>query len=74
MKIRLVFVLCVIALTACTHSFREEDVAAAKTSIQGEFQKQGFTVEEVVLLRESDTKLSGYAKLRKKMPYWGTSK
>ena len=47
MEIRLVIVLCVIALSACTHSFREEDVATAKTRIQREFQKQGFTVKEV---------------------------
>ena len=65
MNVRLLVVLCAIILSGCSHGFREEDVTAAKTSIRSEFQKQGFSVEEVVLLRESDTKLSGYVKLRK---------
>jgi len=68
-KTRLVLGLCFIFLGGCSHGFREEDVAAAKTSIQNDFQNKGFTVEEVVLVRDSDnTKLSGYVKLQKKLP------
>lgn len=44
--------------------FTDEDIVAAKDSIRAEFAKRdGVTVNEVELLREGTTKLTGYARL-----------
>lgn len=52
-------------LAGCNPGFQDEDIAAAKKSIKAEFEKKpGITVSEVVLLKESARKLSGFVKLK----------
>lgn len=51
--------------SSCSSGFSEDDIGAAKSAIRTEFEKQGFTVEEVSLIKESDRRLSGFVRLKK---------
>lgn len=51
-------------LAGCSPSFSKEDIDAIKKSITQEFGKrEGIKVVDVVMLKESATKLTGYAKI-----------
>jgi len=61
------FVLLAFALftTACSSKFNEAQILGAENDIRAQYQKQGFTVEQVNLVKESDRRLSGFVKFRK---------
>jgi hypothetical protein len=51
--------------TLSGHGFTDADVANTEKNIREEFSKsRGLTVDEVKLMRESPTKLTGFVKLR----------
>jgi hypothetical protein len=45
--------------------FSEADVTRAQADIKSHYEDQGFTVEQVNLIKDSDRHLSGYVKIRK---------
>jgi hypothetical protein len=45
--------------------FSEADVTRAEADIKSHYEDQGFTVEQVNLIKDSDRHLSGYVKIRK---------
>jgi hypothetical protein len=52
-------------MNSCSSEFSEGDIDAAKSAIRTEFEKEGYTVEEVSLIKESDRRLSGFVRLKK---------
>jgi hypothetical protein len=50
---------------SCTSRFRGNDIANAESAIRTDFERQGYTVEQVSLIKESDRRLSGFIKMRK---------
>jgi|HubBroStandDraft_5_1064220.scaffolds.fasta_scaffold354647_2 hypothetical protein len=48
-----------------SRSVRSEDTANITAAIKRDFEKRGFTVDQINMVRESDTRLSGFAKVRK---------
>jgi hypothetical protein len=44
---------------------RAADITNVESSIRTDFEKRGFTVEQVSLIKESDRRLSGFVKFRK---------
>jgi len=72
MKVRiLVCCLALFCLFGCSSGFTDQDVANAEKSIKTEFEKKDFTVSEVKLIKESDRKLSGFVRLKKRVPIVG---
>jgi len=51
----------------CSKGFSDADIEKTKADIRSYFEKEGFTVMEVSMIRESDMKLTGYAKVEKKI-------
>lgn len=45
--------------------FSEADVARAQADIKSRYEDQGFEVQEVALIKDSDRHLSGYVKFRR---------
>jgi hypothetical protein len=45
--------------------FSEADVTRAQEDIKSHFEDQGFEVQQVALIKDSDRHLSGYVKIRK---------
>ncbi len=45
--------------------FSEADVSIAEADIKSHYEDQGFMVEQVNLIKESDRRLSGFIKFRK---------
>lgn len=45
--------------------FSENDVARAQVDIKTQYENQGFMVEQISLIKDSDRHLSGYIKYRK---------
>jgi hypothetical protein len=45
--------------------FSEADVTRAQTDIKSNYENQGFEVQQVALIKDSDRHLSGYVKFRK---------
>ena len=68
-SLRLCAVLVVLAFgtftTACSSKFNEAQTLGAENDIRAQYEKQGFTVEQVNLVKESDRRLSGFVKFRK---------
>jgi hypothetical protein len=66
---RLCAVLVVLAFalftTSCSSKFSEAQILGAENDIRAQYQKQGFTVEQVNLVKESDRRLSGFVRFRK---------
>lgn len=44
--------------------FGEADIKNVKTSIRTEYEANGATIEDIVMMKESSTKLIGFAKLQ----------
>lgn len=51
--------------TSCSSRFNEAQTLGAENDIRAQYEKQGFTVEQVNLVKESDRRLTGFVKLRK---------
>ena len=47
--------------------YTDAEITVLKKIIQEKFEKEGFTVSEVSLVRESDYKLTGFAKMNLKV-------
>lgn len=62
-----VFILLEFALftVSCNSRFSEAQVLGAENDIRAQYEKQGFTVEQVNLVKESDRRLTGFVKFRK---------
>jgi hypothetical protein len=67
--LRLYAVLIVLAFAlftaSCSSKFSEAEILGAENDIRAQYEKQGFTVEQVNLVKESDRRLSGFVKFRK---------
>ena len=48
-----------------SRSARGDETANITTAISNDFAKRGFTVDQISMVRESDTRLSGFVKVRK---------
>jgi hypothetical protein len=65
-------VLCAFAMAGCQQpSFSDEDIANLKSEITTNASAQGFTVQEIGLIRTDDRELSGFAKLSKDIDGYG---
>ena len=51
--------------TSCSSRFSGDDIVNTEAAIKTDFEKRGFTVEQVSLIKESDRRLSGFIKMRK---------
>jgi hypothetical protein len=56
-----------LAVVACTSSrkFREADVTSTESDIRTQFEQEGFVVEQVSMVRDSDRQLCGFVRMRK---------
>jgi hypothetical protein len=56
-----------LAVAACTSSpkFREADVTNTESDIRTQFERKGFLVEQVSMVKDSNRQLSGFVKMRK---------
>jgi len=57
----------VLAVVACTSSrkFREADVTSTESDIRTQFEQEGFVVEQVSMVMDSDRQLCGFVRMRK---------
>jgi len=53
--------------SACSKGFSDADVQKIKGEIRAKYEQEGCTVMEVSMIRESDTRLHGFAKVEKKI-------
>jgi PBP1b-binding outer membrane lipoprotein LpoB len=77
MSSRAFFVAVVLALllSGCSKGFdNDANVESAKKTIRTMWEKDGFTVTEVAMVRENANKLTGYVKLEKKVSILPTLK
>jgi hypothetical protein len=51
--------------TSCSSRFSGDDIVNTEAAIKTDFEKRGFTVEQVSLIKESDRRLSGFVRFRK---------
>ncbi len=59
-------VLVLVFAASCSSSrFSGKDITNAESSIRTDFEKRGFIVEQVSLIKDSDRQLSGFVKMRK---------
>jgi hypothetical protein len=50
---------------SCSSRFTEAQILGAENDIRAQYEKQGFTVEQVNLVKESDRRLTGFVNFRK---------
>ena len=59
--------LVVALLAACSHGFSDDDIKQAEADIRHNYEKQGFKVTDVALIRDGASHLTGYVQIEKKI-------